>query len=560
MNILAAEVPGNHPELLLAQPVTSLLAGTLLFGALLLWTALRVNASLRPERIAASVAIAPTVLWVVDSFAEILGLPRFAQSVVPITAALLTAAGALTISLLRPGGTPRWVKEAGVALVALPAVVTAVTSAAPSGWLVLVLAAVTALLISVSSDGLFSSRSSRRYWGWIALALATAGLWWRLSSERVEALEPYLLPLAGALLVIAYFIQRTNQAAPDAASRGRVAPLIALSGMLVAIVPLAANSIGDDSPRAVIIFGASAVLLLVGSHAVRAAAQSHLDAMALAGAIGVLVTAAGNAWNRPRVDLVVDGWLIALLAVLLAAAIGQARARPEPNPLWRRVGGETLAIVAIVVPVLLQAEGFTDTTLGFVRAIATLALACALHIIAFAVDRAPFTRTLALAAMAAAFGSAVIAHSSEAVSPVELAALPLAVALLVTGRIRLSAEPAARSWRALAPGLIILLLPSLLATTVEPELWRLVGLGMAAVTVLIVGAVRRLQAPFVLGLIVVLIHGFGTFAPQIRAVYESQEWWLWAGLAGVVLVLLAIRYEKRIQSLKDAVGRIAALR
>ncbi|HEU4807170.1 MAG TPA: hypothetical protein VFT01_02835, partial [Homoserinimonas sp.] len=124
-NAVADGVAVNSAALFLPQPATSLISSVLLFGALLLWVGLRANASLRPERIAASIAIAPVVLWVVDSFARVLGLSEFAQSVVPVTAALLTAVGALTITLLRPTGTPRWAREAGVAIVGVPAVVTA---------------------------------------------------------------------------------------------------------------------------------------------------------------------------------------------------------------------------------------------------------------------------------------------------------------------------------------------------------------------------------------------------------------------------------------------------
>ena len=563
VNAMATGAPGAG--LLLPQPTTSLVSGLLLFGALALWVGLPGNSSLRPERIAASVAAAPIVLWVVDSFARVLGLPEFAQSVVPITAALLAAAGALALSLLRPTGLPRWAREAGVALVAVPAVGTALAEAGPSGWLVLVLAAVTLLLVSVSTDGLFASRSPRRHLGWAALALATAGLWWRLSSESVQALEPYVLPLAGALLAIAFFIHRAGTVQQraqtvDAPTPSSAAPLITLSGLLVAVLPLAADAVTGDSSRAYIIFGISAVLAVLGSFLARPAIQGHLDAVTLAGAVGVLVTASGRALLAPRHDLVADAWLVALLVVLLTAAIGQARVRQEPSTHWRMVASQVLAIIAIAVPTLLQAEGYSDTTLGFVRAIATIALMCAVHVIAFSINSAPFTRHLALAAIALAGAAAGVAFARDAIHPVELGLLPIAVALLVTGRIRLLTEPDARSWRTLAPGLLLLLIPSLLATSVEPELWRLVGLGVVAVAVLIVGAMRKLQAPFILGLGVVLIHGFATFAPQIRAVYESQEWWVWGGLAGIVLVLLAIRYENRIQNLKSAIVRIAALR
>src|SRR5690606_8766925 len=130
-NAVSNGVAINHAGLLLPQPITNLGAGVLLFAALLLWVALRGNSGLRLERIVASIATAPVVLWVVDSFASVLGLSAFAQSVVPITAALLTAAGALAFALLRPTGqsstgTPRWAREAGVAIVGLPATVVAV--------------------------------------------------------------------------------------------------------------------------------------------------------------------------------------------------------------------------------------------------------------------------------------------------------------------------------------------------------------------------------------------------------------------------------------------------
>lgn len=557
-----ARVAGSESVLMLPQPVTSLLLAALLLGALLLWVGLRVNAAFRVERIAASVALAPVVFWLVDSFAEVLELPDFARSVVPITAALLTAVGALAVTIMRPSGTPRWAREAGIAIVGVPAVLTAVYIDAPAGWLVLILAGVTLLLIAIDADGLFASGSRRKHLGWAALAFATAGLWWRLSADRVEALEPYVLPLAGALLAIAYLIHR---AAQRAGAGVRAAPVVALSGLLVAILPLAANAVTGDLARAVVWFGVSAVLLLAGSLIVRIEVQSFLDAMALAGAAGVLATAGGRAVLASSDNLVPDGWILAALVVLLIAGFGQAGQRLPSQRVnagtgARRLIGQGLVVIGAVSFAAVETAGYFDATLGTVRAIATVTLLCALHVIAFAIDNVPLTRAVATVAVAVAVGSATVGLIAGALDPIELASIPIAVALLVTGRIRLTAEPDARSWGALAPGLAVLLAPSLLSSFSEPELWRLVGLGVTAVTVLIVGAARRLQAPFIFGLVVALIHGFATFAPQIRAVYESQEWWVWAGLAGVLLVILAIRYEKRIQNLKDAVGRIAALR
>ena len=39
----------------------------------------------------------------------------------------------------------------------------------------------------------------------------------------------------------------------------------------------------------------------------------------------------------------------------------------------------------------------------------------------------------------------------------------------------------------------------------------------------IIGVARRLQAPFIIGAMVLLLHGITTFAPQVVAVYESAS-------------------------------------
>src|SRR5690606_11151159 len=134
--------------------------------------------------------------------------------------------------------------------------------------------------------------------------------------------------------------------------------------------------------------------------------------------------------------------------------------------------------------------------------------------------------------------------------PVELLTAPLAFALLTTGSVRLATNPALRSWPWLGPATALLLLPSLLATIGDRPLWRLVGLGIIALAVIVVAVVLRLQAPFILGSLVLLVHAIASLQPQIRAVYELADWYVWAGIGGVLLIALAIRYERRIRDLK----------
>src|SRR5690606_17505714 len=210
--------------LLLPEWHTSLALAVTLLVALLLWVFVPANRPLRAERIAASIAGTPALYLAVTAFTRALDLPERLDAVAPITAALLGAAASLTVTVLRPSSMPRWTREVGVAIVAVPAIVGALRTDTGLAWLALVLAGVTALLLAIDRDGLFTSASPRRHYGWLALALGTAGLWWRLRGDQVEALEPYVLPLAAALIVIGLLIQRASGSRARAAALGQDAP------------------------------------------------------------------------------------------------------------------------------------------------------------------------------------------------------------------------------------------------------------------------------------------------------------------------------------------------
>lgn len=561
---------------LLPEWITSLALALALLSGLAAWVFVPANKPLRVERIAASIAATPALYLLVTAFTRVLGLPAFLDAVAPVSAALLGAAASLTLTVTRPTSVPRWAREVGVAAVAVPAVVGALRTDTGLAWLALVLAGVTGLLLAIDRAGLFTSTSSRRHYGWLALALGTAGLWWRLRGDQVTALEPYVLPLAAALIAIALLIARAARSQSKAAhtsteptanagggtnDQSLAAPAVALAGALVALVPLGLNGATGALERPVIVAAASAVLLLLGSFIVTGRAwQRWLDAAALAGAIGVIVTVVARALLT-RDPVTVDAWAGTLFVVLLAAAFGQARRRTEDPAVerWRTIAGVTLAIIAMTAVLFFELPQF-DLRLGMVRALAVLLIFAVLHVIAFFVDARPLTPLVGWVAMAYAAIAGIVGVVSDVLDPLELATIPLAAALLTTGAHRLATAAEARSWRWLAPGLLVLLVPSLLATATLSPWWRLVGLGVVAIAVLVIGAVKRLQAPFVIGAIVVLWHGIATFQPQLRAVYEAVPWWLWLGIGGVLLIVLAARYEKRIAGLKSVAMRFAALR
>ncbi|MCU1580402.1 MAG: hypothetical protein JWP19_2606 [Rhodoglobus sp.] len=542
--------PADLGLLVLPEFLTSVLLAFGLLVALLGWVLLPSTSRFGVERVAASIAIAPVVAWLVDSLARLAALPVFVTSLAPIAASLLVAAVGLAIALLRPGGAPRWTLDAGVALVALPTVLAAVSVPTDDTWLMLLVAGLTALLLSVSKDGLFASGSPRKHLGWVALVLGAAGLWWRLGDARVTALEPYVLPIAGALLVIAFLVWRADRPAESAA-----APVIAFAGLAIGVLPIAAVSTTGPVLRTLIVAGAAAILVLAGTFTPGVKLRHYRDAAALAGALGIVTAAVGRAAAMAAAgntaDPTLDAWLGGAFAVLVAAAIGQSRARP--------ILGQVVLGVAVAAVALVEL-GVLDGRFGTPRAVTLLLLLGVLHVLGVLFDRAPFTALLGWASIALGAVVAVVAVAGEVIDPLEWATGILAAALLVAGALRLRRSAGARSWAWLAPGLLVLLVPSLLATFGEQPAWRLVGLGVACLIAIVAGALLKLQAPLLVGAVVVIVHALRTFAPQLAAVYQLTEWWVWAVVGGAIILFLGLTFEKRLRDLKSVGTRVASLR
>ena len=572
--------PHDRVSLLLPEPVTSLSVNTALLAVLLIVVIRPVDTRLRWERLAASVALAPTLSLVVDAFAGVIDLPELARSVGSISAALFAAVGVLIATVLRSRGPAhlagephpgflvgeRRPRELGILLVAVPSVVIGVARHDAVTWLVLVFAALVMLILATSPDGLVGSSSPRRYLGWGAFALATAGLWWRLGDSRVTDLEPYVLPLAGMLLLVALFAWRANRSTA-ASTPDPVTPVITLAALLMAILPLGAVAASGPLLRAVVVAAVSAALLIAGSSLLGTSrSRWYLDALALAGVLGTLTVVIGRGASlhsqSGTPDIRLDAWLGSGFLVLIISAFGQARTRSHGtnNTGRRMIASQVLVAVGLAVVLEFELTAFEDSALGSLRAIAVILLLCALHVISFLIDRAPFTQAVGWIAIAGAAIAVIGALLTGAIHPVELGTIPIAGALVITGALTLSRAPTARTWPWLAPGVAVLLVPSLIATADHPPLWRLVGLGVVGVTIIITSAVLRLQAPFLLAVVVVLIHAIATFAPQIRAVYESVEWWLWFVPVGIAVVVFAARFEKSVLRMRSVAMRIRALR
>ncbi len=549
--------------LLLPEYASSLIIALIILCGFVMWVALRHETSLRLERITASIVIAPAIFFVVMALTHLLALPPLALAIAPVISALLTAVASLTVAMMRPAKTTRWAFDIGVVLVALPSVSVAVLGGGEFAWLVLVLAAVTVLLLAISEDGLFASSSWRKYLGWLALALATAGLWWQLSGSNVTAVEPYVLPLSASLLIIAFLLERVNlkNKATQTEQRGTAAPLIALGGFVVSVLPLTINASGGTTLRAGIIAAVAVLLVLAGSF-VRGGrtAQRWWDSAALAGALGVVVLMIGRASHLPIADPTRDAWIIGGFACLIAAAYGQTLPRKDDSNRMREVGSQILGLIAMTVVMVMEFPAFDEPDTAPIRVIGIVILFAAVHVIALLLNKAPFTRLVGWIAIGFAVLASIFGSAMGAIYEPEFVTLPIALALLITGTMHMRAVAAARSWLWLAPGVTLLLLPSLIETFRDQNMWRVVILGLVGVAVIIISAVRKLQAPFAISVVIVLIHGIATFLPQLRAAYLAVPWWLWLAAGGTLLIVLAIRYERRLRDLKSVVNKFAELR
>ncbi|XTZ14284.1 SCO7613 C-terminal domain-containing membrane protein [Micromonospora echinospora] len=129
------------------------------------------------------------------------------------------------------------------------------------------------------------------------------------------------------------------------------------------------------------------------------------------------------------------------------------------------------------------------------------------------------------------------------VTLLEAYTLPAAGLALLAGLVALRTRPGSTSWTALGPGLAAALLPSLASVLVgaDPQPWRRLLLGAGALGVVLFGAVRRWQAPVVLGatsLVPLALH-------EVVRSWDLVPRWIFLAVGGLALIGLATTYERR---------------
>lgn len=134
--------------------------------------------------------------------------------------------------------------------------------------------------------------------------------------------------------------------------------------------------------------------------------------------------------------------------------------------------------------------------------------------------------------------------------------LPLALALTGVGLWHLQRDEQAGTMFALVPGLALATVPSLLWVLGDPVSPRALVLGAACVALTIGGGALRWGAPLLVGGVVgavLVIRELGPYA-------GSWPQWVWIGLAGILLTVIGITWERRLLEVRKAVGYLGRLR
>jgi hypothetical protein len=251
-----------------------------------------------------------------------------------------------------------------------------------------------------------------------------------------------------------------------------------------------------------------------------------------------------------------DAWALPFAATLIAVAWVLAQ-EAEPARVRNPALPPLIALVAVIVVSGLQLAMVIADAYAAPRALATVYALSALHVLTRLRPKAPFTPVVGAVALGCAGVLAVLPIDAP---PIELRTAPIAVALLIPGVHGLRATPGRGSWALLGPGCALLMAPSLLADLTDSPLWRVTALGILAVAMTLIGASKRLQAPFLLGCGVALTHGIAQLWPWIATAYTAVPWWLWLGIGGAALIAVAARYEKRMNELKSVALTVRAMR
>ncbi|CAN5188608.1 hypothetical protein BH09ACT12_BH09ACT12_01610 [soil metagenome] len=134
--------------------------------------------------------------------------------------------------------------------------------------------------------------------------------------------------------------------------------------------------------------------------------------------------------------------------------------------------------------------------------------------------------------------------------------LPMALVLLALGVDRMRRDDAAPTALALLPGLLLATVPSLLWVLDDPVTLRALLLGVACLVLVLGGAQARWSAPLAVGAVIGAVLVVRELAPYVGQTPQ----WVVIGLAGTVLTVVGVTWEKRLHDVQQATEYLGRLR
>jgi hypothetical protein len=573
---------------------TALSTGVTFLLALTLLLTRRPGLNRVVRALAAALLVPSLAVVVVCLGAQLLSIsasPVTLPVIAVIVACTLPSAGLIRTALEHRGipvehaaAARTWIEVSTWVTAALAVLLALVREAAGLGTSCLVL-----LIVGFGAAAM--ARFAKRRYGWaLAFVSWTGALWCVWALAGVDMAEPYILPPALVAATIGAILVARGRPGIGVPAIGLFSAALAAAVIPSLVIFAVVGDSRDDAQlwRGIALVAASLVLLVLGAlvRGIRAESRLALLARLRVPLLVVAIAAAaagpeqavrwGLGLDRSPVPETLLMWPVLAVSAgsaVLAVIAGRLLVGPARSGA-AGVGGRWLYAPAAV---FLAAGPIAAVRVGVLPIIALYLLGFAfLALMLVTVVRAR-ARVVTLPPVWFTFAVAwfvmVASWSTREIFRVEAYSLPLGLALLAAGVIAMRHETVAvrpgptswpvgfrGSWRLLSPGIVVALLPSMLATGTDPQTWRAVLVLALALASILIGSLRRLGAPFVLGLIVLPIENIVVFAVQLGRSIGATPWWITLATAGAVLLVIAVTSERRSAGQKGVAARLRDLR
>ncbi|MDY7090554.1 MAG: hypothetical protein SYR96_36370, partial [Actinomycetota bacterium] len=280
-------------------------------------------------------------------------------------------------------------------------------------------------------------------------------------------------------------------------------------------LPLVAHAVATGLPEPGVAAGVFAAVAVLGC----ATATLSRDPLHTGSLLAGLLAVPAAAWSG--VAALTTDHLPQMFAVLAVSALITALRRPAAE-----VAAHTGAAIALVLAA--TSAGASPERAAIVFALWGLVLASRVR-----------RRGHLLAAVASEAAAGVLVAAGNGVTTLEVYTVPAAAVALLAGVLFARGRS---SWAAYGPALAAALLPSLASVlAADGQHLRRLLLGVAAVAVVVAGAVFKLRAPVLMGggaLVVLALHELAQF-------WDLIPRWIPLAVAGLLLVVIATTIERR---------------